>query len=219
MPDPMETLKELLADGFRQAMPVGSNVFELLNSPITLSRGTITLRYNGIAFTIIAPRAMKLQHRDKDIRILCEMGDVTSWWYENRLTDIRLRILQVQQVQQAQQDERLQRAAKAQAAMPIVKQDAATTAPLPDLLVAPLPIAIAHILRSQQDPFTCLGIPSFDVQRPDVNVLHRRYRSLASRFHPDKCSDPMAEDVFKAIANAAKLIELRSTRVQAVRHP
>lgn len=199
----MESLKELIAEAFKKAVPLAAS-FELSNNPITLTSGAITVRYNGMALAIIAPSSMQMERQGKDIRVLCVMGDMTTWWYENRLTDIGERIKDAKQAQLARQAQ-TQQAQQVQGVI-VAKHDATPTVVLPNLLVVALPVAMMHIIRYQHDPYTCLGISRVNGQPPPIAIVQQQYRRLAARFHPDKCADAMATEVFKVIASAARTI-------------
>lgn len=47
-----------------------------------------------------------------------------------------------------------------------------------------------------------------------TGVIKKRYWKLSLMIHPDKCGHPKAAEAFQALAAAAKLLQVRASRLR-----
>ena len=64
----------------------------------------------------------------------------------------------------------------------------------------------ASILRKNHYDILSVGVNS------STDEIKRSFRSLARQFHPDKCSDPFAGEIFRRISSAYQVLTDKAKR-------
>ena len=175
-----DTLKALFSDAFTPAAPIAYDPALNFN-PVETTLSGITVRYNGSAFNLVVPKEVQVP---RGAKLICESSTHKSWWYQTQETDIIYRLQ------------------RAKAKTQMVTSQAVAIPALPNLHMMSHEAAVAHILQNQHQPHACLGLKT----SASAQEIDTQYRTLAKRFHPDKCVLPMANIVFQTIQAAVVAI-------------